>query len=241
MRHLSDLRLPRPDAFPSVGAASDHIVWERNEGAMKKLNRAAIRSTLLLASGFLLAARLSAHCDTMDGPVVATARVALEKGDVTPVLKWVRPEDERQIHAAFARTIAVRAAGPQARELADTWFFETLVRLHRAGEGAPYTGLQPAGMPIDPSIVLADKALATGDPADLVRAVSGSVADGIRDRFAKVAEAKKHAEESVARGREFVAAYVEFTHYVERLGTDATLAASPRAHGEPEASPAHKH
>ena len=88
MRHYSELRLPaRPDAFPSVEAAPDHIVWERNEGAMKKLNCAVIRSTLLLALVFLSAARLSAHCDTMDGPVVATARVALEKGDVTPVLR----------------------------------------------------------------------------------------------------------------------------------------------------------
>jgi hypothetical protein len=208
---------------------------------MKTLNHAVIRSTLLLALVFLLAARLSAHCDTMDGPVVATAIVALEKGDVTPVLKWVRPDEERQIRVAFARAIAVRAAGPLARELADIWFFETLVRVHRSGEGAPYTGLEPAGMPIEPSIILADKALATGDPADLVRTVSGSVADGIRDRFAKAAEAKKHAEESVAKGREFVAAYVEFTHYVERLSTATTSAASARAHDEPEASPAHKH
>ncbi len=208
---------------------------------MKKLNHALIRSTLLLALFFLFAARLSAHCDTMDGPVVATARVALEKGDVTPVLKWVRPEDERQIRSAFARTIGVRAAGREARELADTWFFETLVRVHRAGERAPYTGLEPAGTPIEPSIILADKALATGDSAELVRAISGSIADGIRDRFAKAAVAKKHAEESVTKGREFVAAYVEFTHYVERLGTDATSAASARAHGEPQASPAHKH
>jgi hypothetical protein len=242
MRHCSELRLPaRPGAFSSVEAAPEHIVWERNEGAMKTLNHAMIRSTLLPILVFLLAARLSAHCDTMDGPVVAAARVALKKGDVTPVLKWVRSEDERQIRSAFDRAIAVRIAGPRARELADAWFFETLVRVHRAGEGAPYTGLEPAGMPIEPSIVLADKALATGDPAELVRAVSGSVADGIRDRFAKAAGAKKHAEESVAKGREFVAAYVEFTHYVERLSADATSAASARAHGEPEASPARKH
>jgi hypothetical protein len=209
---------------------------------MKTMNLAIVRPTLLLAALVLLpAARLSAHCDTMDGPVVAAARTAFEKGDVTPVLKWVRPEDEKQIRAAFARTVAVRAGGPDARELADTWFFETLVRVHRAGEGAPYAGLAPAGTPIEHSIVLADKALATGDPAELVRAVSGVVADGIRDRFAKAAEARKHAEESVARGRKFVAAYVELTHYVERLHADAASAAAPHAHGEQEAAPAHKH
>jgi hypothetical protein len=210
-------------------------------GTMKTPNHAIIGSILLLAVAFLPAARVLAHCDTMDGPVVAAARVALERGDVTPVLKWVLPEDESRIRAAFARAIAVRAAGPQAHELADTWFFETLVRVHRAGEGEPYTGLEPAGTPIEPSIILADKALATADPAELVRAVSGSVANGIRERFAKAAEAKKHAEESVAKGREFVAAYVELTHYVERLHADATSAAAAHAHGEPEAAPVHKH
>lgn len=206
---------------------------------MKTLNR-AIRFSLLLAVAILPAAPVLAHCDTMDGPVVAAARVALEKGDVTPVLKWVRPEDEKDIRAAFVRAVAVRSGGKDARELADTWFFETLVRIHRAGEGAPYTGLAPEGTPIEPPILLTDKALATGDPVELVRAVSGRVADGIRERFARAAEARKHAEESVGKGREFVAAYVELTHYVERLHADARSAAA-HAHGQPEAPPAHKH
>ncbi len=206
---------------------------------MRTLNR-AIRFSLLVAVAILPAGRALAHCDTMSGPVVAAARVALETGDVTPVLKWVRPEDEGDIRAAFARAVAVRSGGKEARELADTWFFETLVRIHRAGEGAPYTGLAPAGTPVEPPILLADKALANGDPAELVRAVSGRVADGIRERFARAAEAKKHAEESVGKGREFVAAYVELTHYVERVHTDAASAAA-HAHGESEAPPAHKH
>lgn len=206
---------------------------------MKILDR-AIRFSLLVAVAILPASRARAHCDTMNGPVVAAARVALEKGDVTPVLKWVRSEDEKDIRAAFARAVAARSAGREARELADTWFFETLVRIHRAGEGAPYTGLAPAGTPVEPPILLADEALAKGDPAELVRAVSGRVADGVRERFARAAEAKKHAEESVGKGREFVAAYVELTHYVERLGADAEPAAA-RAHGEPESPPARKH
>jgi hypothetical protein len=206
---------------------------------MKTLNR-AIRFSLLVAVAVLPAGRALAHCDTMSGPVVAAARLALEKEDVTPVLKWVRPEDEKDIRAAFARAVAARSAGKEAREVADTWFFETLVRIHRAGEGAPYTGLAPAGTPIEPSILLADEALSMGDPAKLVRSVSGRVADGVRERFARAAEAKKHAEESVGKGREFVAAYVDLTHYVERLGADAAPAAT-HARGEPEASPAHKH
>ena len=201
----------------------------------------AITILLFLAAALGLPQKASAHCDTVDGPVVAAARVALEKGDVTPVLKWIHPEDENEIRAAFALTIEVRGAGSQARQLADTWFFETLVRIHRAGEGAPYTGLAPAGTPIEPSITLSDKALATGDPTDLVRFVSGAVADGIRERFARAAEAKKHADESVTSGRAYVAAYVELTHYVERLHEDATSAAAPHGHGETGAAPAHVH
>jgi len=81
-----------------------------------------------------------AHCDTLDGPVVKDARIALESKDVTPVLKWIRLDKEGEIREAFQRTLTVRPLGPEARALADRFFFETLVRVHREGEGAPYTG-----------------------------------------------------------------------------------------------------
>ena len=82
-----------------------------------------------------------AHCDTLDGPVVLDAKAALQKGDVTPVLKWVRADDEKEIREAFAKTLKVRGLGDDARDLADHHFFETLVRIHRPGEGVAYTGL----------------------------------------------------------------------------------------------------
>lgn len=208
---------------------------------MKNSSFPAVRCVLLFAACSLAATHVRAHCDTMDGPVVAAAKIALQSGEISPVLKWVRPEHEKEIRAAFARTMAVRAAGRDARELADTWFFETLVRVHRAGEGAPYKGLSPAGTPIERSILLSDKALASDDPAELVRFIGGAVADGIRQRFALAAEAKKHAEESVAKGREYVEAYVELTHYVERLQSDATSSAAAHAQAEREAAPAHSH
>ena len=81
-----------------------------------------------------------AHCDTLDGPVVQTARIALEKGDIKPLLKWVRVEDKKEIQGAFEKTLAVRAKGAETKELADMYFFETLVRIHRAGEGVEITG-----------------------------------------------------------------------------------------------------
>lgn len=171
----------------------------------------------------------SAHCDTLDGPVVATAKTALEKGDVTPVLKWVRKDDEKDIQKLFEKTLAVRKQGKEAKELADMYFFETLVRIHRAGEGAPYTGLKAAGT-VEPSVAAADKALEAGSADKLVNMVTEAVAHGIRERFLHTLEAKKHAEHSVEAGRKFVEAYVEFTHYVERIHMNATTKGAH--HGE---------
>ncbi len=189
---------------------------------------------VVVASMFALAlvARPStarAHCDTLDGPVVAAAKVALEKRNVAPVLGWVKKADEAEITAAFKKTLAVRA---KARDLADTWFFETVVRIHRAGEGAPFTGLKPAGADLPHAVVAADKAL-EGKVAvgELAGHVSSLVAKGIKDRFAETAERKKHAGESVEAGREFVESYVDYVHYVEGV---AALAEGKGGHGASE-------
>ncbi|MHC4228903.1 MAG: DUF6448 family protein, partial [Planctomycetota bacterium] len=151
-----------------------------------------------------------------DGPVIKEAQLALEKGDVTPLLKWVTKEHENDIRNAFAQTLAVRTKGEDARELADRFFFETLVRVHRAGEGAPYTGLKPAGT-IAPAVAAADKALPAGSVDKLSAEIGNAVRDGIRKRFAEVAEKKKHANDSVEAGRVFVQAYVEYVHFVEGI------------------------
>ncbi len=156
------------------------------------------------------------HCDTLDGPVVKTARTALEKRDITPLLKWVRTSDEIEIREAFEMTLAVRAQGGKARKLADMYFFENLVRIHRAGEGAPYTGLKP-GAEIDPAVALADEALETGSIDKLIDVLTHAVTRGIRERFEEARERRKHAEESVAAGRQFVESYVTFAHYVEGM------------------------
>lgn len=171
-----------------------------------------------------------AHCDTLEGPVVMAAKKSLDKGDVTPVLKWVKKEHEKEIRDAFGKTLAVRKQGGEAKELADIYFFETLVRIHRAGEGAPYTGLKP-GQAVDPAVLEADRALETGSADRLVKTLTDTIAKGVAERFARAKESVKHAEHSVEAGRAFVADYVEFTHYVERLHADATAQA---AHQAPE-------
>ncbi|HEX7345120.1 MAG TPA: DUF6448 family protein [bacterium] len=171
-----------------------------------------------------------AHCDTLDGPVIMDARLALEKSDVTPVLKWVMADKENEIREAFRKTLVVRSKGAEAQELADMYFFETLVRIHREGEGAPYTGLKPAGE-IEPGIAAADKAIETGSVDELLRNLNAALGAGVREHFAEVMETKKHADHNVEAGREYVAAYVTFIHYVERLQSDITRAPS-HEHGE---------
>lgn len=171
---------------------------------------------------------VQAHCDTLNGPVVQTAREALGKGDVTPVLKWVKPDQEGAIRSAFAQTLAVRKQSKEADELADMYFFETVVRIHREGEGAPYTGLKP-GEAVEPGIEAADKAVEAGSHEQLIKEINRRIADGVADRFRKVIEAKRHMNNSVEAGREYIEAYVGFIHYYERLFTDAQGAA---AHSE---------
>ncbi len=169
-----------------------------------------------------------AHCDTLDGPVVKDARTALETRDVAPVLKWVAADAEGEIRQAFAHALAVRGLGAEAQSLADRFFFETLVRVHRQGEGAPYTGLQPAGAEVEPGIAASDRALETGSVDTLVALAAREVELGLRKRFLRVSEMKKRAGESTAGGREYVAAYVAFIHYAEGV---MAAAAGPAGHG----------
>lgn len=192
--------------------------------------------TIVAAALVLAPARARAHCDSVDGPVVKDARAALESRNADLVLRWVAPDQEDGIRSAFAQALAVRSLGPEARDLADRYFFETLVRVHREGEGAPYTGLRPAGSAVAPGIAAADAAVLAGSADAVAKSVASAAERGIRERFARVAETMKHADHDVASGRAFVAAYVEFMHYTERLHADAS---GPAAHeGEPAA---HRH
>ena len=164
----------------------------RSEAAKPRLALAAIGVAFLT----LMPRPAFSHCDTLDGPVVKDARVALESKDVTPVLKWVRSDKEGEIREAFRHALTVRALGPDARALADRFLFETLVRVHREGEGAPYTGLKSAGTVVDPGIAASDTALETGSVDPLVKLLTGEVDRGLRQRYGKAAEGAE------ARGRE---------------------------------------
>jgi len=194
----------------------------------------AISAALLFAAG-----PASAHCDGLDGPVIKSARQALDSGNVNRVLIWVQHTDEAQIKDAFRKAIEVRKLNPSARELADNYFFETLVRVHRAGEGAPYTGLKPAGRDLGPAVAAGDKALETGSIAPLAQLLTQAVHQSVEGQFKDVVAKQNFKADDVAAGQAYVKAYVEYIHSVERI---YAAAASPaHAHVPEHTAAAHQH
>ena len=173
------------------------------------------RMFFLLAVLALTPVLALAHCDTLNGPVAQAGRHALATGDLTLALKWVHAEQEPELRAAFARALKVnKSQDADSRALSEQFFLETLVRLHRAGEGAPFTGLRPAEA-IEPSIAHADAALESGDVDELAKQISDSIATELRARFAAARAARGRQDSSVEAGRGFVAAYVRYVHFVE--------------------------
>ena len=200
----------------------------------KPLSLAYTPSTFLMIL-MLLPSPATAHSDGLDGPVVTLARKALETGNVNLVLPWVPKDGEPEIRRAFDHTLSVRKLGPEAKSLADTFFFETLVRVHRASEGAPYTGLKPAGLDLGPAIPAADKALDSGSTEAVEKLLTDAIRKGLRGHFHAAMSQKKFAPDDVAAGRRYVEAYVPYIHYVEGLWEAATKSAKghypePAAH-----------
>jgi len=177
------------------------------------------------------------HCDGLDGPAVTVARKALETGNVNLVLPWVRVEDEGEIRRVFDQTESVRKLGGQARELADTHFFETLVHIHRAGEGAPYTGIKPAGRDLGPAVPAADRALGSGSIDQVLKLLTDAIRKGVQTQFEAAASQRNLDPNDVKAGRAYVEAYVPYVHYVERLWLDAQGAG--QAHDPHHAGHAH--
>jgi hypothetical protein len=183
----------------------------------RRLNSIAVAIAVFAALAFTAPSPAWAHCDSLDGPVVKSAREALAAGDVDRVLHWVRADDEPAIRTAFDRTLRVRASSVEARDMADLWFFETLVRVHRAGEGAPYTGLKPAGWQPPALITAADESLVSGQADALAARVSEHVARELRERHARAMALKDFEPADVEAGRRYVEAYVAYTHFLEAL------------------------
>ena len=157
---------------------------------------------------------MNAYSDTLNHPIVKTAHAAFEEGNIKPILKWFNNDNGKEIQDLFEKTLIVRNKGKEAQEIADMYFLETLVRLHLAGEDKTNTGLNPAGV-VESAAIKADKTLDTVSVDALIKLITRKINDGIHERFTKVKEAGKHADRNINANREYLEAYVQFTHYAE--------------------------
>lgn len=171
---------------------------------------------LFIISMFILSTNVTfAHCDTMDGPLIADARKALGQNNVNYALKWVSTANESEIRNAFNLVMKVKDLSPEARELSEKYFFDTLVRIHRVGEGVSFTGVKPSGTPIDEKILAADKSIEVGNLSPLTGKVSKSDMPELTKRFNKVLSLKNFDVNDVEAGREYIEAYVQFFKFAE--------------------------
>jgi hypothetical protein len=181
---------------------------------MKKV----IISLCILIALLVTSGKSNAHCDTKDGPVVAAAIKAIQNNNVNYALIWVKPAFEKEIKEAFVSTMKVRVLSSDAQKLADNYFYETLVRLHRSGEGMAYTGVKPNGTPIDKKILAADKSILLGNLSPLKALVPENKFDELKKRFDKVMSLKLFDVNDLQAGRKYVEAYVQFFHFAEGEG-----------------------
>lgn len=172
---------------------------------------------LLLAFAFMLTGISGfAHCDSYDGPVIKEALKALDQNKVELVLKWIEPQQEKEIISLFDKTYQLKNGDQEVYAIVEKHFLETLVRLHRETEGADFTGLKPAGS-MTPWVEMADNSIAEGDVEEVITMVTDHFEEIIRERYAEVAKLSKTKDNSVAQGRAYVHAYVQYTHTLEHL------------------------
>jgi hypothetical protein len=122
----------------------------------------------------------------------------------------------------FKKTMSVRKLSPDAEHLADRYLFETPVRLHRAGEGEPFTGLKPAGRDLGPVIPAVDRAVATGSAEALVKLFTEAARPEVTALFGEVLARKNYNPGDVGAGGAYVRAYVDLMHRAEHLSGPAS-------------------
>ena len=206
-----------------------------NNQKSKRKSRIGKISLFILSLLILSTSVTFAHCDSMDGPLIADAKKALAQNNVNYALKWVSAANEPEIRDAFSLVMKVKGLSPEAKELSEKYFFDTLVRIHRAGEGVPFTGVKPSGTPIDEKILAADKSIELGNLTLLKGKISKDDVAELTQRFDKVMSLKNFDVNNVEAGREYIEAYVQFFKFAE--GEEA----HNDGHTEAKSSSGHNH
>lgn len=193
-----------------TGVAADNSKNIQKGKLMNKLVTLFIFSMLILSTSVSFA-----HCDTMEGPLVLDAKKAISQNNVNIVLKWVPAANEKEIEDAFNQMMKVRVLSSDAKDLAEKYFFDTLVRIHRNGEGVSFTGVKPVGTPIDEKVKAADKSIEVGSLSPLKGKISKDDMPELTERFEKVMSLKNFDANNVKAGREYIEAYVQFFKFAE--------------------------
>ena len=181
----------------------------------KRKSKISLVSLFIFSLLILPANVTSAHCDTMDGPLIADAVKALTLDNVNYALKWVSAANESEIRDAFSLVMKVKGLSPEAKVLSEKYFFDTLVRIHRAGEGVPFTGVKPSGTPIDEKVLAADKSIEIDNLSPLAGKISENDFPELTERFEKVISLRHFDVNNVEAGRKYIEAYVQFFKFAE--------------------------
>lgn len=185
----------------------------------------------------------NAHCDTMDGPTVADGKKAMEENNINYALKWVQPDYEEEIKQVFELSMKVKDLSPETKEIAEKYFFSELIRIHRTGEGAPFTGLKPSGTPIDEKVKAADESIAVGNLSPMEGLIEEEKMPELEERYNNAMALKDFDVNDVEAGREYIEAYVKFFkfaegeedgHHVEATDAHSEETVGEDAHGEEE-------
>lgn len=155
------------------------------------------------------------NCDSMGGPVVKAAEMALEMENVNHILPYVNEDDENEIKSAFEKASFVRELNADAADLADYWFFETVVRLHLKGKNEPFHGLKSSKDDMSPIMRKAKMAMDEEDLTDLFEFLSAKLETEMRKRFMEVLNSKDCDFNEVDEAREYVNSVIEFVSYVD--------------------------
>lgn len=187
------------------------------------LNKFSIKlvTAMFILLSFLTTS-VSGHCDSVEGPVVKAAKEAINSGNINHVLIWVSADNEAEIQQMFSKVVEVRNLSEKVRELADSYFFETVVRVHRMGEGVGYTGLKDEEFKPEEGIEVADLAIENNSIEDILSHVDKSEHAKVEHYFTELQSKKNYDLNNINAGREYVESYVHFIHYIENLYSGQT-------------------
>jgi len=184
-----------------------------NKNEMKTL-----KFILLIVFCTVTTLQANAHCDSYDGPVIKEAIKALQTNNVNLVYKWIDKSHEVEITSLFNKTYSLRNGDKEIYTIVEKHFLETLVRLHRETENAPFTGIKPAGQ-IPKIVQMSDNTVENGDIDDLLNKLDNHINSVVKEKFVLMQKLAKEKDTTPEKGREYVRAYVDFTHTVLGLHT----------------------